>query len=472
MNKPRLLVAAMALALSACASPPTGQERLPLDLPEQWGTAASQAPVASDWWRVFGDAQLDALVNEALNGNTDLARAVARVDESRAALRIANADRFPAVYGTANASRARLSSIGRQPLPASTPAVNDAYSASLNVQYEVDLWGRIANTARAARADLLATEAARDTVRLAVASQAARSYFSLRALDAAVDSTKRLLEAQRASLQLQRVRAQAGAISQFDLDRFEAEVAANESRLPTLENQRSQAQTALAVLLGRSPRDVYTPRIERLESTMARGPVAVVAAPAGLPSELLLRRPDIRVAEQNLAAADARVSAARANYFPAIVLTGSLGSESADLSSLFTGPAAVWSFAAALTQPIFQAGRLFAQTDAALARQRQLEADYRNAVATAFKEVRDALTGVEQARLAFDAQTRRLEALERARKLAQLRYENGYASQLDVIDADRQALEAAIGQAEAERDQRNAVVDMFRALGGGWAPAS
>lgn len=466
-----LAMTAIALALAGCAGTyKTGQDRIALDLPERWDATrdngATQA-IPTDWWTSFGDAKLNELVDEALRNNTDLVRAVARVDESRAALQSTNADRFPEVYGSASASRSRITAVGRQPLFGANP-VGGSYSASLNVQYEADLWGKYAKTSAAARADLLATEASRDTVRISVASQTAQSYFALRSLDASVEATRRLLDAQRESLDLQRIRAKEGTLSEFDFARLAAEVASNEARLPTLEKQRASAETALALLLGRSPRDVYAPNLARASVDDLRGPVQVIVTPSGLPSELLLRRPDVRTAEQNLVAADARVAAARANYFPSITLTGAIGSQSAALSDLFTGPARIWSFAAALTQPIFQGGRLFAQTDQAIARQHQLEATYRDTVANAFKEVRDALVNLDKSREAYEAQTRRYEALSRARALSQVRYQNGYASLLDLIDADRQLLESVINQAEAERDQRDAAVDLFRALGGGY----
>jgi multidrug efflux system outer membrane protein len=469
----RGLPVAATLGLAACAGLPSHDaDRAPLVLPSQWGEAAPAArEIAPNWWKAFGDDRLDALVDEALRGNSDLARAIARVDESRAALKIARADRFPAVYGSASANRSRISEVGRQPLFGADP-VGGTYNASLTVQYEADLWGKYAQAAAAARAELLSTEAARDTVRLTIAAQAAQSYFALRSLDASVEATRQLIDKQRESLKLQRARAENGALSQFDLARLEAELAASEARLPALQKQRTQAETALAVLLGRSPRDVYTPDLARAGVADLRGLSTVVVTPAGLPSELLLRRPDIRTAEQDLAAADARVAVARANYFPSIELTGQFGSESARLSDLFSGPAAIWSFAASLTQPIFQAGRLFAATDQAVARRAQTEATYRTTVATAFKEVKDALTGVEKSGAIYDAQSRRYASLQRARELADVRYRNGYASLLDLIDADRQLLEAALGQAEAERDQRDATVDLFRALGGGWNPAA
>ncbi|MFZ5511223.1 MAG: TolC family protein, partial [Pseudomonadota bacterium] len=223
---------------------------------------------------------------------------------------------------------------------------------------------------------------------------------------------------------------------------------------------------ALAVLLGRSPRQVVEAAVERSPDG---GAAPAVWVPEGLPSELLLRRPDLRAAEHRLAAADARVDAARAGYFPSIALTGYLGSESARLSNLFSGPAGIWQFAATLLQPIFNAGRTSAEVEAAAARERQLIAAYRGAVANAFREVKDALVAQSRAREALEAETRRAEALQKATALARLRYDNGIASQLDVLDAERSLLQARLNRAEALRAHRVAVADLVRALGGGWS---
>lgn len=464
----RTLALAVVLALAGCAA--TTQTAKPeFDLPQSWSATEPQGQqlrLGQNWWTLYGDPRLNRLVEEALAHNADLEAAIARVDEARALEGIARADQFPEVSAGLSRARTRSSQVGGTPLPAGMPATGDSHRATLNIAYEVDLWGRYRSASRAARAELLASAAARDTVRLTVAAQVVQGYFTLTALDEQVAIARRTLETRREALALQRKRFDAGAISELDLRQVEAEAAAVEASLPGLETRRAQQEHALAVLLGRSPRQVVEAAVERSPDG---GAAPAVWVPEGLPSELLLRRPDLRAAEHRLAAADARVDAARAGYFPSIALTGYLGSESARLSNLFSGPAGIWQFAATLLQPIFNAGRTSAEVEAAAARERQLIAAYRGAVANAFREVKDALVAQSRAREALEAETRRAEALQKATALARLRYDNGIASQLDVLDAERSLLQARLNRAEALRAHRVAVADLVRALGGGWS---
>jgi multidrug efflux system outer membrane protein len=466
--------------LSACAawsgSSGTDDARKPAQsLPASWNIqskAVSPAPgsSAAQGWSVLGDAQIEDLISEALHNNADMERAMARVDASRAALQIANADRWPAVFANGGASRGRSSDVARKGQPAGAPAVTEFYHGNLQVQYEVDVWGKAAQASAAARANLLSLQANADAVRIAVAAQTAQSVYAVRAFNAQTQAVRHLVEQQREALALQQKRVELGAGSSFDLHQAEAEVAGNEARLPLLETQRSQAETALAVLLGRNARDVYEANFGAGTQALladAAAPVAVVV-PEGLPSELLLRRPDLRAREQALVAAQANIAAARANYFPSVTLTGSVGSESASFADLFKGPGFIWSLAASLTQPIWQAGRLFAQTDQAIAQRRLVEEDYREAVATAFKEVRDAVVAQDQNRLRFELARTQAQALERALELVKLREHYGAANRLEAIDAERQWLLASVNAIDARREQQQAVVNLVRALGGGW----
>jgi multidrug efflux system outer membrane protein len=470
------LALSLAVTLSGCAAWSGGKShddaKPPQALPATWqvpGTAdTSAAPASTDavrGWGALGDPQIEALIAEALGANADLVRAIARVDASRAALQVADADRWPAVFATAGGSRSRSSDLSRKAQPAGTPAVTDFYHAGVQVQYEVDLWGKFAKTSSAARATLFSVEANRDAVRIAVAAQVAQSVYAMRALNAQSQATHQLVDQQREALALQHKRFELGASSEFDWRLAQAEVAGNEARLPALEAQRSQAETALAVLLGREAREVYAAHFEEVAAMSAQ---VTARVPEGLPSELLLRRPDLRAREQALAAADANVAVARANYFPSITLTGNFGSESASVADLFKGPGFVWNLAASLTQPIWQAGRLFAQTDAAIAQRRIAEADYREAIATAFKEVRDAVVAQDQNRMRLEFARTQAQALERALALVQVREKYGVANRLERIDAERQWLLASMTAIDAQRDQQQAVVNLLRALGGGW----
>lgn len=454
--------AALLLLLAGCAVQPDYQ-RPALELPQAWQQAAPRPATGAPWWRIYDDPALDRLIEEALAQNADVLVAAARVDEARALLGESRAALRPEVGANAAAGRS-LSSTASGLLPPGAVREHDNYRATLNVSYEIDVFGRLRAATDAARAELVASEAVRDAVRLALTARVAIAYYGLAALDAEVDLARRALALREDSLALQRRRRDAGVISDFDLRQLEAEAATLRAQLPPLERDRDLEEAALAALLGRAPRAVFEDAVARA-SARADAPAAV-ALPQGLPSELLLRRPDLVEAEQRLVAANARVAVARSAYFPTIRLTGLLGSESAELSDLFTGPAGIWSLAAGLAQPIYAGGRLQAQSDAAAARERAALAQYQGAVRNAFREVRQALAAQVRSRESFEAQAARVAALEETLRLARLRYASGISSQLDVLDAERGLLGAQTARIEALRAQRAAVADLYRALGG------
>jgi len=413
---------------------------------------------------MYGDPALDRLVEEALVSNQDLALVTARVDEARALAQVVDSQRMPAV--DASFLRDRTRSSERSPIPIPPSAIErDSYRAQLNVSYEVDLWGRLKSASNAARAELLASEANRETVRIALATEVVRAYFALVAFDAQVEATRRSLTLRSDGLALQKVRSNAGLINEFTLRQLEAEVAAARAQLPALEANRTAQELALAVLLGRSPRAIMEGAVAR---RAGQGEPAAPVVPEGLPSDLLLRRPDVVSAEQLLIANNARISEARAALFPRIGLSGYLGSESAALTDLFTSPARIWSLAFGLAQPIFQGGRLFAEIDAVKARERQAVAQYQKTLQEAFREVRQALKTQVKAREAFEAESTRTVALGEALRLARIRYQNGLLSQLEVLDSERNLLQAELNRSDALRVQRAAVADLVKALGGGW----
>ena len=458
MRKSLLLV----VVLAACATPPPMQPPR-VELPATWQEAAPRFAEDGRWWRIYQDAELDKLVDEAIARNADLVIAAARVDEARALVADARGAQLPTVDARFGAQRQKNSQTTANFFPGIPTEYSD-YRAALNVSWEVDVFGRLRAGAAAARAELQASEAARDGVRLALAAQVAKSYFALRALDEQITVTRRTIGLREDALGLQRKRFQGGVISEYDLRQLEAEAAAVRAQLPPLESARDQEEAALTVLLGRSPAQIYEAGVGRTEIFDESLHPAVL--PAGLPSELLLRRPDLVEAERHLAAANARVDAARADMFPSIVLTGAAGRESAALSNLFTGPAGIYLLAAAITQPIFAGGRLEARTEAARARERAALAQYQKAIQSAFGEVRTALAGETHSRESYEAESAREQALAQTLRLARLRYQNGVASQLDVIDAERGLLAARIARVEALRTQRAAIADLFRALGG------
>ncbi|MGQ0545605.1 MAG: efflux transporter outer membrane subunit [Betaproteobacteria bacterium] len=457
---------ALALLLAGCAAP-VKYERPPVELPPAWKESAQPHfyPRAEDgrWWRIYENAALDSLVEESFKTNADLVIAAARVDEARAILGESRASLLPGVDATGAASRQRISRETATSF-AGMPREFSNYRATIDVSYELDLFGRLRAGVAAARAELEASEASRDAVRLALAAQVAKSYFALRSFEQQVLLTRETVRLREEALGLQRKRRDAGVISEYDLRQLEAEAAAVRAQLPPLEREREREEAALVVLLGRTPAEVFQSEIRAAPSSQEGLTAPVV--PSGLPSELLLRRPDLVEAERALAAANARVAGARSEMFPRIALTAALGAESASLSNLFTGPAGIWSTAAAVTQPIFAGGRLEARSEAAQARERAALARYQQAIRAAFGEVRTALAAQARAREGFEAESARAAALEETLRLARLRYQAGVASQLDVIDAERGLLAARVARIDALRAQRAAVADLFRALGG------
>ena len=450
--------------VAGCSTGPA-YERPKAELPAAWAGEVQKGIAPGErWWMLYGDKALDTLVEEALEHNRDLALAAARVDEARALSQSADAQRYPIIDAAAQRDRTRSSEVSPMPVPANALERN-SYRAQINVAYELDLWGRLRGVGDAARAELLATRAARETLRITLAADVVSGYFTLMAIDEQLAATRRSLSLREEDLRLQRVRHTAGLIGDFQLRQLEAEVAAARAQLPALERSRTTQELALAVLLGRSPRAISETAVARGNE---RGESPPPVAPEGLPSDLLLRRPDIVQAEQRLIAANARIGAARAALFPRISLTGYLGGESGALGDLFSGPARIWQLAFALAQPIFQAGRLQSEIEAFKAREQQALAQYQKTLQEAFREVRQALSAQTRSREIFEAETARSVALRDTLRLARIRYENGLVSQLEVIDAERNLLAAELNRLDALRAQRVAVADLVRALGGGW----
>jgi multidrug efflux system outer membrane protein len=450
----------LALAVAACTTTPTAPPAL--DLPP----ATVHDPSLERWWTAFGDPTLTALVDEALAHNLDLAAAMARVDAARAQYKIVEFSQYPDLNLGASASRNRQSLVGSNPLPPGSMVISNDFLLGLNASYEVNLWGKYSTATKAAQNDLLASEYARETVRTVVGAEVARIYFQLLASDAQLALLNDTLKSRSETVELQKDRYQAGVIGDFDLATAEAERAAVASDVAVAQRLVAQNESALAVLLGRSPREVFDPQLARDVKMVWL--VAVPTLPAGLPSNLLARRPDIRDAEKQLVAANQRIDVARADYFPSLSLTGSLGSESGVLKSLFSGPAMIWSIGASLAQPLLGLALVNDNVNLRTAQRDQSVVSYRQTVQAAFKDAHDALTANQTTRDALAAQTERKNKLQQALDLANLRYVSGYSPYLEVLDAQRQLLQAQSLQILAARNVRLAVVDLAKALGGGW----
>jgi len=466
------LLAGLAVLSSACLTLGPQYRRPEIAMPQAFPGAApatntAPAAIADAWWKEFQDPALDALVDEALRANQDLVAAAARVEEARALYGESRSDRFPQVTAGLSASRSKLSAQTSQ-LPPTADLTTSRVHASGDLSFELDFWGRLARASEAARAELVASEEGRREVRTGLIADVVTAYLDLRTFDRQLAVTRQTVDSRTEAVRLQRVRFDAGTISELDLAQAQAELAVSEAAAPDLERLVRQAEDRLAVLLGR-----IGGSIER-SGEVAAGTLALTLpeVPAGLPSDLLTRRPDVAAAEQRLVASHARVAVARAGYFPSISLTGSLGSESRELSELFKAGTGIWSAAAGLLQPIFQAGKVTRQVEAARARERQALAAYAKTLQTAFAEVSDALAARSGGSAQRAALEREVEALGRALHLAQLRYEAGDSSYLEVLDAERALFRGQLDLAAARRSELAAAVTLFKALGGGWSAAA
>lgn len=454
------------LVLGGCAMGPD-YKRPPIVAPTEWRSPAEGAGSLADlrWWQLFEDPVLQELIRTALEENKDLRLAVARVTEARAQLGITRAAQFPQVDGQASYTNQRFS---EKSFPAKAlhrrlgvDPQQDFYRTGLDLAFEIDLWGRLRRATEAARADLLASVENQRTVVTTLVGEVAQAYFDLLELDLEAEIARRTLESRRASLDLVRQRFEAGLASKLDVRRAEGELAAAAAAVPDAERRQAQMENRLSILLGRNPDAVQRGRALEAQTL----PPAV---PAGLPSALLERRPDIGQAEERLVAANARIGEAKAAFFPRISLTGQFGLESAALSDLFTGPARVWRAGPAITLPIFTAGRLRGNLRATQAREQQALIQYEQTIQQAFREVEDALVFHRKAREIRAQRELRVTAARQALDLAELRYTNGRAGYLDVLDAERQLFAAEIDLASTTRDQLTAVVQVYKALGGGW----
>jgi multidrug efflux system outer membrane protein len=465
MRKSLLLLTLLTLA--GCVSVPPMKQINP-ELPAAWQEAGSSgnppAKVAAEWWKAYNDPVLDQLMAEALEHNRDVLLAAARISEVRANLGLADADRYPEVQIAGNIGRSK--NTGKGNTPASVPLTNNNFKLDLQAAWELDLWGRYKEASAAARGDLLASEFARSGVQSSLTGTVAQSYFALAALDANLALTQKTLNNRQEAVKLQRLRFENGISSELVLRQAEAELAGIATSQAQLIQQLRQQELALAVLLGREPRSLAQVSVARGTPLFKLSMPPVV--PAGLPSDLLLRRPDLRQAEQKLLSSQARIRETAAAIYPNLSLTANLGSESKALSDLFSGPAGIWGLAAGFTQTLFNAGRTKAAVNAAGARQDQALIAYEQAVQVAFQEVYDALIAHRQAREIGDAEVLRVKSLKRAAELADLRFQNGVTNYLEALDAQRALYQAEQGSIEARRAQLAASANLNKALGGGW----
>ena len=422
------------------------------------GVAEIAAPAPDEaWWLAYRDPLLDALVEEAIAKNRDLRIATARIDEFAAVLAGTRSQGLPQVGYGLTGSRARTS---ENKLPDFVDPLSTTFASVLSASWEIDLWGRIRRETEAARANLLGSEEARRGVSLTLIASVISGYATLLDLDdqlrVAIATTKGRLK----SVELFETRLAAGWISEFEMAQVRSEYESALQQVPPIEQAIATQEHALSVLVGRNP----GPILRSSQPDQLNAPVI----PAGLPSDLLLRRPDIREAEQQLVASNALIGSARALFFPRINLTGLFGFASGSLGSLFSGPSRTWEFTGDVAGPIYAGGGLAAAVDQAEARRDQSLANYERVIQNAFRDVEDSLAAVRHSAELRDTLTRRVLTLRRGVELANERYENGYSDYLEVLDTERSLFSAELQLASARGDYQRALVSLYRALGGDW----
>ncbi|MFZ7128753.1 MAG: efflux transporter outer membrane subunit [Desulfobacterales bacterium] len=449
------------LILTGCMTLGPDYQRPGIDTPPSWRFEVMDAEDLANtaWWEQFNDPVLNNLVRIALEENKDLLIAAARIEEFFGRYFSTRGDRFPSAAGSADAFRQRVSEEGVTRIPDDDNPYSQ-YEAFLNGAWEIDFWGKFRRATEAARAELLGTEEAWRTVVLTLVGAVASAYVDLRTLDKQLEITDRTAESRKETLDLFEMRFGRGVISEIDLAQAESEYADALARIPDLERAIGQTENALSVLLGRNP--------DAIPRGLSLDELILPPVPAGVPSDILVRRPDIRQAEQMLIAANARIGAAKALYFPTISLTGALGTVSTDLSDLFTGASKTWNYGVPVSVPLFTAGRIGGEVKAAEAADRQALFTYQQAIQNAFREVEDALLDRAKSIQRLEALGRQMNALRKYAQLARMRYGEGVSSYLEVLDAERSLFNVELAYTAGQNTLFRALIGIYRSMGGGW----
>ncbi len=465
MKRRIVIVALAASLLTGCAVGPNYHRPKVAPPPTFRGSTVTTDPTSfadAKWFQVFRDEQLQALIRTALQRNYDLREAVARVEAERAALGITRSDQFPTVAATADVTTERVSRNGSIPLPQGFKQERTFGTVAGNLlSYEVDAWGRLRRATEAARANLLASEENRKVVVITLVSDLTTAYFNLLELDQELAIAKRTLATREDSLRLIQTRQDRGLATILDVRQAQQLVEVASEAIPGIEQRIAQTENQVSLLIGQNPAPVARHR-SPAEQEM---PPAI---PAGLPSSLLDRRPDIRAAEENLVAANAIIGVAKAAYFPQISLTGLFGFQSNQLSGLFTGATKAWQFTPQVTQPIFTGGRIRSNVRLAQAQRQIALVQYERTIQTAFREVADALVRYRKTKQIRDTQQQLVATLQDRSRLSYRRYRGGVDTLLNALDADRDLFDAELRLAQVQRDELVSVVQLYRALGGGW----
>lgn len=461
--KPPIVVLMIACFISGCAVGPN-YKKPAVNTPTVYrglspDQAAKNDPTSlgdEKWWEVFQDQQLQELIKTALQQNYDVRRAGARILEAQASLGITRSQQFPTIGGQAEAVDERTARSKVIP-----PIETSANQVGVNFDWELDFWGRFRRATEAARANLAATEWGRREIIRQLVANLATSYFTLRSMDLQLEISRNTLTSRQDSLRLTTKLAEGGRTSMLDVRQAEQLVFTAASEIPFLEQQIEQQENFISILLGDNPGPIARGK------TLTEQPHPPTV-PAGLPSSLLQRRPDILQAEQQLIAANAQIGVARSLYFPQITLTGVAGYQSSALTSLFSGPAGFWTFGSTLAQPIFTAGRLRSNVRLAEAQQQEAVLFYQETIQGAFRDVSDGLIAYRKTQEFSQQQKLLVDSAQDATRLSHLRYSGGATSYLEVLTNDTNYFSAELGLVQARLNEQLALVQLYRGLGGGW----
>jgi outer membrane protein, multidrug efflux system len=460
----RCILALAAMTVAGCAlGPDYRRPEVPVPEAYEYLPQGVADTINTEWWKQFGDPVLERLISEALANNRSVMQAAANVLQAAAVLTEARSQFYPQAGYDAGGTRQQFSTDFLQNLPNARPSTartQTTYSAIASASWEIDLWGRIRRQTEAARANLLATEEARRGVILSLVTQVANNYLTLRALDEQLAVAKKTLATYNESLKLFELQFQYGVVSQMNVAQAKSQSQTAAAQIPAIEQQIVATENALCILLGRNP--------GRIERGKAVADLTVPQTPAQLPSQLLVRRPDIVQAEQQLVAANAQIGAAKALYFPTISLTGAAGGISSDLSGLFSGPNRVWSYGGSLVGPLFTGGAVTAQVRQAEGAQQAALYNYEKTVQGAFADVENALIAQQKTRERLEAQKGLVDALSDYTRLARLQYNGGFVPYSTVLQAEQNLFPAELTLAQDRAQVFTALVSVYQSLGGGW----
>ncbi|HEX4987047.1 MAG TPA: efflux transporter outer membrane subunit [Burkholderiales bacterium] len=461
MNALRMLVLLPCALLASCKLGPD-YVRPEVETPAAWRMEYPQAADAANtkWWEQFGDTALNGLLEDALRGNLEIRAAAARVDQLLGALATTRSQFFPQLGYYGDASRNRASQRGPTALPAGVDPTYSLYEGALTASWQIDLFGRVRRQAEAIQAQVYASEQGRRGLVLSIASATVASYIGLRALDRQLEIAQATAKNYADSVHLFELRFKRGAVSEVELRQVESQYYQAMAAIPSLEQSIAAQENLISILLGRNPGPI--PR------GLALDQIQPPAIPAGLPSDLLRRRPDILQAEQNLVAANAGIGAAKALYFPTISLTGSFGSVSTAFSDFLTGPSRAWAVGADLAGPIFTFGGIEGQVRSAESARDEALLVYRQTILAAFQQTNDALVGAQKKNMEVEALVKRVQALRDYARLSRRRFDNGTASYIEVLYAENELFGAELNSVNTQAERFSQIINVYKAMGGGW----